>query len=214
MGLLHEFQRILVLAPHTDDGELGAGGFISRALEQGSEIHYAAFSTARESVPRHLPPDILKAEVAAATASLGIQEKNLYIFNYRVRHLLQERQSILQDMINLRSKFTFDLVLMPALKDIHQDHSAVASEGVRAFKNTSILGYELIWNNLSFDTTAFIRLERRHIEAKIQALAEYKSQSDRDYMNGEFIRSLARARGVQIGSEYAEAYEVVRWVMR
>jgi len=105
------------------------------------------------------------------------------------------------------------LVLMPSLKDIHQDHSTVAMEGLRAFKNTTILGYELIWNNLSFDTTAFVKLESKHIEAKYQALQCYKSQAGRDYMERDFVFSLARARGVQIGANYAESYEVIRWVI-
>ena len=38
--------RVLVLAPHTDDGELGCGGTISRMVEEGREVYYAAFSTA------------------------------------------------------------------------------------------------------------------------------------------------------------------------
>jgi LmbE family N-acetylglucosaminyl deacetylase len=44
-------ERVLVLDPHTDDGEFGCGGTISRFLEQGMEVFYAAFSTAAESVP-------------------------------------------------------------------------------------------------------------------------------------------------------------------
>jgi len=44
-------------------------------------------------------------------------------------------------------------------------------------------------------------------------LKKYKSQSDRAYMSHEFIFSLAKSRGVQIGKEYAECFEVIRWVM-
>ena len=49
MDLKH--QRILVVAPHTDDGELGCGATIDKALEAGAEVRYVAFSTAKESVP-------------------------------------------------------------------------------------------------------------------------------------------------------------------
>ena len=102
---------------------------------------------------------------------------------------------------------------MPSLNDIHQDHSTIAQEGLRAFKNTTILGYELIWNNLTFATTSFVKLEKKYIQAKCDALKEYKSQDGRDYMNEEFIFALARTRGVQIGCKYAESFEVIRWVM-
>ena len=102
---------------------------------------------------------------------------------------------------------------MPSLNDIHQDHSTIAEEGLRAFKQTRILGYELIWNNLSFNTTSFSILEERHIEKKISALNEYKSQQGRSYIDREFIKSLAISRGVQIGHKYAEAFEVIRWIL-
>lgn len=210
---MRQFKKVLVLAPHTDDGELGAGGYISQLLEQGSKVYYAAFSTAEESVPAGFPKDILKIEVAAATTKLGICPENLFIYNYQVRKLNYSRQEILEDLVKLRMEINPDLVLLPSLKDIHQDHMTVAQEGLRAFKNTSIFGYELIWNNLSFDTTCFMKLDKKHIEKKISALSCYESQGKRDYMSSDFILSLARTRGVQIGTSYAEAFEVVRLIM-
>lgn len=41
--MLSAFKNVLVLAPHTDDGELGAGGTINRLIEEGSKVTYAAF---------------------------------------------------------------------------------------------------------------------------------------------------------------------------
>lgn len=210
--MITKFKRILVLAPHTDDGELGAGGTISKLIENGAEVFYAAFSTAEESVPDHLPKDILKTEVKAATKKLGIKEQNLRIYNYRVRNLNYKRQNILEDLVSLRSEIKPDLILMPSLNDIHQDHLTIAQEGLRAFKATTILGYELIWNNLTFNSTSFVNLDKKHVEKKYNALQEYKSQKDRDYMSQEFIFSLAKTRGVQIGQKYAEAFEVVRLI--
>lgn len=204
------YNEILVLAPHTDDGELGMGGTISKLVGEGKHVTYAAFSTAEESVPKGFPKDILKTEVRAATAILGIKPENLLIFNYQVRKLNFSRQEILEDMIKIRSMRQFDLVFMPSMHDIHQDHTTIAQEGLRAFKNTTVLGYELIWNNLTFNTQCFVKLEEEHLETKIRAIKEYRSQGERDYLSEDFIRSLARARGVQVGSQYAEAFEVVR----
>ena len=106
-----------------------------------------------------------------------------------------------------------DLVLVPSRDDIHQDHSTVAQESLRAFKNTTILGYELIWNNLKFNNNAFVKLNKNDIEAKVNALSKYVSQKEKNYMQSEFIYSLAKTRGVQIGTDYAEAFEVLRWIM-
>ncbi len=210
--MITKFKRILILAPHTDDGELGAGGTISKLIELGANVYYAAFSTAEESVPDHLPKDILKTEVRDATKKLGIKEENLKIYNYRVRNLNYKRQDILENLIQLRNEIKPDLILMPSLNDIHQDHLTIAQEGLRAFKTTTILGYELIWNNLTFNTTSFVKLEDKHIKNKFAALQKYKSQNSRDYMSEEFIFSLAKTRGVQIGQKYAEAFEVIRLI--
>jgi N-acetylglucosamine malate deacetylase 1 len=206
-------KRILVLAPHTDDGELGAGGTINYFIEKGASVYYAAFSTAEESVPEGMPKDILKTEVKKATRKLNLKPENLLIFNYQVRKLNFGRQEILEDLIKIRKEISPELILMPCFNDIHQDHSTIAHEGLRAFKTSTILGYELIWNNLTFNTTAFVKLEKKHIQAKAEALKEYKSQGNRDYMSEEFIFSLAKTRGVQIGTDYAESFEVIRWII-
>lgn len=208
--MINTYNNILVLAPHTDDGELGLGGTIRHLVEQGKKVTYVAFSTAQQSVPDGFPKDILKTEVKRATAKLGILPENLIIYNYEVRKLGYVRQEILEELIQLRKSSDFDLVFIPSLHDIHQDHTTIAQEGLRAFKNTTLLGYELIWNNLTFNTQCFVKLEKHHIDAKVEALKEYESQGDRDYLSADFIFSLARARGVQAGCRYAEAFEVIR----
>lgn len=204
------FENVLVLAPHTDDGELGVGGFIAKLIELGSNVYYAAFSTAEESVPEGFPKNVLEVEMRNATAALGIPGENVFVYKYAVRKLNYHRQEILENLISLRKMHSFDLVLMPSLSDIHQDHKTIAEEGVRAFKGTTIFGYELIWNNLSFNSTAFVDLDERHVLKKYNALRCYQSQSHRPYMSEEFIKSLAKVRGIQIGSDYAECFEVIR----
>lgn len=203
-------QNILVLAPHTDDGELGLGGTIASFINRGKNVTYVAFSTAEDSVPEGMPKDILKTEVIAATRELGIKPNNLIIYNYQVRKLNYLRQEILEQLIKLRKSNNFDLVFIPSLHDIHQDHATIAQEGLRAFKNTTILGYELLWNNLTFNTQCFVKLTKEDIDVKLKALHQYRSQGKRDYLSDDFIISLARTRGVQVGCEYAEAFEVVR----
>lgn len=203
-------KRILVLAPHTDDGELGCGGTIARMLEEGSEVFYAAFSTADDSVPAGFPANQLEIEVREATKKLGIPPENLFVYKYQVRKLNYVRQEILEELIRLRPNIQPDIVFLPSSKDIHQDHLTIYNEGIRAFKNCSILGYELIWNNLAFSTDCFIPIAERHLEAKVGALSAYKTQEGRQYMSPRFIRSLATVRGTQINTQYAEAFEVIR----
>lgn len=210
--LSEKLNRVLILAPHTDDGEFGCGGTITRLVEQKAEIYYAAFSACEQSVLKEFPKDILITEVKSATKVLGIEPKNLLLYQYEVRKFNYFRQDILEDMVKLAREINPDLVFLPCKNDVHQDHSTIYQEGVRAFKFKSIFSYELPWNNFSMNTSAFVKLEERHMNSKVKALAEYKSQMHRPYANEEFIRSLARTRGVQINTQYAESFEIIRWI--
>jgi N-acetylglucosamine malate deacetylase 1 len=207
------FNRILVLAPHTDDGEFGCGGSIAKFIEDNTELYYVAFSTAEDSLPPSYPANTLEIEVRKATKKLGIKPSHLLIYKFQVRKLNYIRQEILEEMVKLKRKIKPDLIFMPSPHDLHQDHYTVAMEGMRAFKQVSILGYEIPWNNITFHTQAFITLDKRHIKKKVEALKAYKSQANKSYATEEFIFSLSRARGVQIGVEYAETFEVIRWVI-
>ncbi len=207
-------ERILVLGPHTDDGELGCGGTIAKRACLGHQILYVVFSSCQTSVPKGHDGNILKREVKDAVVSLGLDpEKDLLLYDFDVRHFPENRQKILEKMIELRMDYKPDVVFCPSLNDIHQDHQTVAHEALRAFKKQSILCYEEPWNNISFSTNAFERLDEEHLQKKIDALAAYKSQAKRSYFQGDMIRSLAVTRGGQLEGGYAEAFEVVRWML-
>jgi LmbE family N-acetylglucosaminyl deacetylase len=205
-------KKILVLAPHTDDGEFGCGATINKLINEGNEVYYVAFSACEQSVLPQFPSDILITEVKAATKELGIKPENLILFKYDVRTFNYRRQDILDDIIKLRASIQPDLVFIPAMTDIHQDHKTIAEEALRAFKFTSILSYEMPWNNISFQTSCFYKLSDENIEIKIKALKKYVSQAHRPYSSENFIKSLATVRGVQISTKYAETFEVVRWI--
>ena len=72
--MIRSWRKVLVLAPHTDDGEFGCGGTLARLVENGTEVRYVAFSIATRSLPEGFPPDTLAREVREATAELGIPE--------------------------------------------------------------------------------------------------------------------------------------------
>jgi|SRR5215203_1222820 len=205
-------ERIFILAPHTDDGELGCGALIAKYAAKGSQVYYIAFSTCADSLPDDLPGDTLATECRAATGSLGIAESNLILFNYPVRKLQANRQEILEDLIDLKNRYQPTAVFLPAQNDIHQDHQAIYEEGLRAFKKETLLGYELPWNNWKFQPNYFEQISERDLSAKMTALKLYPSQSKRSYMQEEFTRSLAVVRGVQSGTSLAEAFEIYRMI--
>ena len=210
--MIEAWKRVLVLAPHTDDGEFGCGATLARLVEGGTEVRYVAFSIATRSLPDGFPPDTLAREVRDATAELGIPESQLIVHGFEVRTFPEHRQEILEHLIALWEDWRPDAVLQPSLRDVHQDHQVVAAEGLRAFKRTTILGYEIPWNNFNFDYQAYVAVERGHVERKVRALAKYESQQHRRYSDPEYIWNLARMHGTNVNREYAEVFEVYRVV--
>jgi len=205
------FNRVLVLSPHTDDAELGAGGTIARFLDEGKEVHYIAFSGCETSVPNGLPKDTLRIECRNAAKTMGISPERLVLLNYEVRTFPEHRQEILENLVKFRREYQPNLVLVPSSHDVHQDHGTIYWEALRAFKKeSSIWGYEHPWNNLDFTTDIFVKLTLKHVEKKLMALREYKSQTNRGYMDEGNLRALIRTRGAQLDLKYAEAFELVR----
>lgn len=204
-------KTVLILGPHPDDGEFSSAGTIQRFLENGLNVYYAVFSMCEKSVPKGFPPDAIRKELFIACKELGIPEENIITYDFEVRCFPQFRQEILEELTALNRKIKPDLVLLPSSNDIHQDHQTIYEEGIRAFKNINVLGYEMPWNNLRFHSSMYVRLEERHVQKKIEVLNQYKTQQFRHYSNEDFVLSLAKLRGIQTKEAYAEAFEVIRW---
>jgi len=156
--------------------------------------------------------DVLRAEIPVAIQALGMQASNLKVFQHRVRYFPRDRQEILEEMIRLRAEIKPCTVLVPSSFDTHQDHEVISQEGFRAFKRSTILGYEIPWNNRRIDLNFFHGVSEAHVRAEVAAIAAYKSQVFRAPNFEDLIRSLAIQRGSQAGLSFAEAFEVIRCV--
>jgi LmbE family N-acetylglucosaminyl deacetylase len=106
-----------------------------------------------------------------------------------------------------------DAVFQPSLHDIHQDHQVIAAEGLRAFKRTTILGYEIPWNNFDFAYQAYFALERTHLERKVAALEKYASQQHRRYSDPRvhLERRAARTASTSTASTRRCSRSIASW---
>jgi LmbE family N-acetylglucosaminyl deacetylase len=197
---------ILILSPHTNDVKLGSGESIERFVEEGRKLFVAVFSSAEESLPEGIPKDVLRKEFFHSMKVMGIQENNLYVFKRPVRRLSQYRQNFLESLITLKKEIEPDLFIMLSSFEVYQDHQVVHNGGLRAFRNNSLLCYELPWNNLSFVAQGFFPLSHANHETKWLAMQSYKSQITivRTCFSWDYIHSLVLLRGGQIRTKYAE----------
>ena len=194
-------RRALVLSPHTDDAELGCGGTIAKLVERGWSVHILCFS----AVPERYPD--LADEAARSGGILGATHE---ILDFYTRYFPRDRQKILQSLCDHSRQNQYELIFTPSTSDIHQDHGVVTNEALRAFRDCTLLGYELPWNNLEIKLNCFVSLEERHVRKKIEALECYDSQKHRPYLDTKFIRSVVRMRGIHLAAPYAEGFETLK----
>ena len=211
-AVIEAWRKALVLAPHTDDGEFGCGGTTARLVEAGSEVRYVAFSIATRSLPEGFPPDTLAREVREATAELGIPDRNLTVHDFDVRTFPEHRQDILELLVALWDEWEPDVVFLPSHHDVHQDHQTIAQEGLRAFKRTTILGYEIPWNNFEFSYSAYVGSSSGTSSARSpQSRSTHRSSTAATRTRSTSGTSRA-THGINVNRELAEVFQVYRIV--
>lgn len=203
----HTARSILVVSPHTDDAELGCGASISRWVREGRDVKILHLSDAGNIFgPDHAAQ--IRQEALSAATVLGVQEGLVEFGDFPTRYFMQFRQEILDLLIETKKSFCPDLIVGPGLADAHQDHFAVAREVNRAFKDISVLHFDTYWNMTHQDVTVVSEISAVDLEKKIQALGEYKSQSNRPYMHDGLAEAQAKIRGLPRGFNLAEAFSI------
>src|SRR5277367_680829 len=106
----------LVIAPHPDDAELGAGGAILLLQAQGAKVGVLDL-TDGEPTP-HGSLEIRRAETEAATAVLGLDWRgNLGLRNRFLQNDLDSRHKLAGTIRQLRPRYLF----APYWEDAHPD---------------------------------------------------------------------------------------------
>jgi len=218
LGLIGDkMTKALVLSPHPDDLELGAGGYIYKLTRNSNDVDIVYLTDCKESLLEHnYAPDTLIKESEAAALKLGIKKENIYRGGFQQRFLEQKGAELTDWLYKNFAKNEYDMVLTPWNGDWHADHEAVGNATLRIFKraNIDILMYEVLSCN-EFVPNLFIPLTTEDLAAKIRAYNEYKSQLEiRSHMSVDLIRAAARLRGMPIMAKYAEAYILCKGVWK
>jgi LmbE family N-acetylglucosaminyl deacetylase len=206
--------KILILSAHVDDAEIGMGGTIAKLAENEDNIIQShALSGADKSLPKEFKKGTLATEAKNAAFMLGLTEFDQHkTWNFETREFPRDRQRVLDLMIQLKQSFNPDVVYCPNYDDMHQDHKVLAEEAMRAFKHKTLIMYQLIWNSRTLKLQHISVLQQRHVSKKTSALKQFESQKRKRYMGATNIISQLRTVGLVADTEYAEAFEVVRYV--
>ncbi|MFD2567778.1 PIG-L deacetylase family protein [Pseudotenacibaculum haliotis] len=198
---------ILAIAPHLDDIELGLGATIHK-LSKDNTIHYLGLS-----MPPLVEKDVFMKEFWESCKHLKLSKERMVLKDYNPRDLFKDRMDILQLFYDTNKAIKPDIVFVPNSKDIHQSHQVAYQEARRAFKYSTILGYELPWNSMTFDMDVFIEISKEDVKAKQASINSFETQKHRMFFSNDIITDLAKLRGKQIGKDFAECFELTRIII-
>ena len=221
---MNKNKKIMVVSPHPDDETLGAGGTITKLIDQGHEVMIL-------TVSGHLPPlysredyEVTLKEAYEAYKVLGVSdsvfleipatmigEQPVHVLNSKVTSIMKE--------------FEPNIVLCP-FPDRHIDHRLIFESCMVATRPVGfgkkiemVTAYETLsethWNapyvEPNFTQNLVVNIDK-YLEKKIEALQCFKSQiSEKEGPRSlEAVKSLARFRGSQAGFEYGEAFYIIR----
>jgi bacillithiol biosynthesis deacetylase BshB1 len=210
----------LVIAPHPDDAELGAGGTILLLKSQGHRVGVLDL-TSGEPTP-HGSVEIRQRETAAATALLGLDWRgNLGLPNRSLVADLDARRQLAVALRELRPR----ILLAPYWEDAHPDHVAAsalvdASRFWAKLTKTDMPGEPFYPGRVLYYFSVHLLLHIQpslilditpHIDKKMEALACFRSQ----FIEGrptaaptilDDLRDRARYWGWAIGTRYGEPF--------
>lgn len=208
--------KIMAIGAHLDDIELACGGTLAKAIESGHIIKVLIMSKSGYTNidgKMQRSNDTAVAEGTEALQSLGITD--IEILDFPTKDI--PFQSDVVNAIDLAiSSFNPDYIFTHHPFDTHQAHEGVAKATIAAArrKNT-VFFYEPIAPSgrsyVSFKPQMYVDISTT-VSKKINALKKHKSEYNKfggeDWIAG--IEHRCGFRGYEIGTHYAEAFEILR----
>jgi LmbE family N-acetylglucosaminyl deacetylase len=108
-----------------------------------------------------------------------------------------------------------DLVIAPSTADAHQDHRTIGEIVPTVFRDHLCLGYEIPkWDGDLGRPSVYHPLPEDVARRKVELLHKcYPSQRGRDWWDDEVFLGLARLRGMECRSRYAEAFTCTKLIL-
>lgn len=198
--------NILAIGAHPDDIELGCSGLLIKAAKNGHSVYLYNLTQGEKAGNPYQRIE----EVRRSARYIGA--KAVYIDKFPDTQL-----SLTSDIINhIESCITLckpDLVITHPMTDTHHDHRVVAEASIEAGRNVSnILSYEMPLTK-GFDPHIYYDISDS-MDAKLELLSLFQSQSHKMFIESKAIRGLAQYRALQsrLSSDvsYAESFQIVK----
>jgi LmbE family N-acetylglucosaminyl deacetylase len=195
-------RSVTAIGAHPDDLEIAAGGLLLSlaAASPGVRVHYVLCTGA---------PD-RQAEARAAAAGFVPGGEISFALHTLPDGRLPAHWNGVKEILHEAAAFSQpDLVICPALNDAHQDHRLLAEQTPTVFRDPLVLHYEIPkWDGDLARRNVYLPLSDEIARRKVELLHEsFPSQKARDWWDDEVFLGLARLRGMECRSRYAEAFD-------
>jgi LmbE family N-acetylglucosaminyl deacetylase len=200
-------KKVFFIGAHPDDIELGCGALIAN-ISQSAEVYCVTLS---DNQKNPLLAQVVK-EHLESMEGLGIPRDHVIIGQFETRRFMHARQEILEFLIDLNNKLHPQMVFVHSKSDLHQDHGVVTDETLRAFRGTSVFGFDVIRSSQGFFPTFLVEVDEEDVNKKIQALAAYRTYADKYYFSAEVTKAILIRNGALCERQYAEGFDIFRIV--
>ncbi|ROT31639.1 PIG-L deacetylase family protein [Micromonospora sp. HM5-17] len=204
---LDAVRAVVLLGAHPDDIEIGAGGLLLTLAEvPGLRVHYVLLTGS----PRR------RAEARAAAAAFLPDARLSFDLHDLPDGRVPARWAEAKQIVEAAAAtVAADLVLAPGPDDAHQDHRTLGALVPTSFRDATVLYYEIPkWDGDLGRRNVYLPLSEERVRRKVELLhACYPSQQGRDWWDDEVFRGLARLRGMECRSRYAEAFRCEKAVI-
>src|SRR5512142_837967 len=199
--------RALFIGAHPDDIELGCGALIAHIVHQSEVLCVTLSDNQKNPLLKNLPEEHFRS-----MAVLGVPEKSVVLGQFETRRFPECRQEILEYMIQLNKSFKPEIVFVHTKADIHQDHGTITEEALRAFRGTTVLGFDVLRSSYGFFPNFLVEVNEQDVECKIAALAEYKTYASKYYFDPQITRATMIRHGALAERPFAEGFDILRIV--
>ncbi len=199
LSAFNNVRKLLCLGAHSDDIEIGTGATVLRMLRDNPEldITWVCFSgegSDRETEARN------SAKAFAPNASFTCHP-------FSDRYFPSQQLRIKESFETIKA-FDPDLVFTHSRDDRHQDHRVINELTWNAFRSHQILEYEIPkWDGDLQRPNVYVTADKELMDRKIGLLLEhFGTQRSKHWFDDETFRALARLRGLESNTRYAEAF--------
>ncbi|HLD93546.1 MAG TPA: PIG-L family deacetylase [Anaerolineales bacterium] len=200
-------KKVLFVGAHPDDIELGCGALIAHIVDQCEVTCLTLSDNQKNPLLKNLV-----GEHRRSMGMLGVAEDHVIVEQFETRKFQQVRQEILETLVQLNSQNPPDIVFTHTSSDIHQDHATATQETLRAFRGTTVLGFDCLRSSYGFFPHFLVEVSEEDVQRKLRALAEYETYKTKYYFDPEIIKATLVRHGALAEKKYAEGFDILRIV--